>query len=99
MNVLVRVWHSKASKVAMVGLLATTMSACQLGGISGSSTCADYIKASAQDEQELVMTLYHQAHPSEPASSMGAVNAVMNVNYECQQAPSKRVGDLSVFKR
>ena len=61
------------------------------------ASCSDFMKASAQDQIQLVQDLYHNAHPSDSATGMGAANAVMNVNYECGQAPSAKVGDLGDF--
>lgn len=83
--------------VALGTVLAATLAGCQNGGLTSSSTCSDYIKASAQEEMQLVQDLYHQAHAAEPAAGMGAANAVMNVSYECGQSPSQKVGDLGDF--
>jgi hypothetical protein len=81
----------------IAGLL--TLTGCNLAhqGLSASSTCADYLKASASDQVNVVTKLYHDAHPQEPAAGPGAANAVFNVSYECQQQPAVSVGSLGDF--
>ena len=82
-----------------MGLLAVGLSACNVpGSLSESSSCADFNKASADDEQRIVVEMYHKAHPSEPRTGPGAANAVMNVSYECTSSPSRKLGDLGDFK-
>jgi hypothetical protein len=90
-----------AAAVAASLLTAAVLTGCNVhpgGHLSGSSSCADYIKASAQDEARLVEDLYHSSHPSEPAAGPASANAVFNVAYECQQQPDRHVGDLADFR-
>ena len=89
----------RVTMAAGVILAGATMAGCSTsGGLSASSTCGDYLKASAADEQTIVDNLYHKAHPSEPAAGMGAANAVMNVGYECQSRPTTKLGSLGDFQ-
>jgi hypothetical protein len=68
------------------------------GGLSASSTCADFANASADEQMSVVADLYHQAHPNEPKAGPGAANAVLNVSYKCSQTPTLVLGDLSDFR-
>jgi hypothetical protein len=67
-------------------------------GLSASSSCATYLKASESDEVSLVTSLFHKVHPLQPASGPAAANAVFNVGYECQQVPAEAVGNLGDFQ-
>jgi hypothetical protein len=87
------------ARLGLLGLLVLGLAACNVpGSLSASSSCADFNKASADDEQRIVVELYHKAHPSEPKSGPGAANAVMNVSYECNASPTRKLGDLGDFK-
>jgi hypothetical protein len=84
-----------ATAAAALGL---TLAGCALPGqLSASSSCNAFNKASAQAQQNIVVALYHKAHPEEPKLGPGAANAVLNVSYECQSSPTTKLGSLGDF--
>jgi predicted small lipoprotein YifL len=87
------------TRAAMVAATLSSLAACNLpGSLSSSSSCADFNKASAQSEQEIVIKLYHEAHPQDPKTGPAAANAIRNVSYECNSQPSRKLGDLGDFQ-
>jgi hypothetical protein len=90
--------RTRTIAVAAMTAIAVLGTVCTPGGLNASSSCKDYIAADANAQVTLVGNLYHKAHPQEPASGPGAMNAVMNVGYECSQRPDVAVGDLGDFR-
>jgi hypothetical protein len=82
-----------ASSTLLSGCLGTGLA----GGLTANSTCKEYMAADGNAQVALVGNLYHKAHPQEAASGPGAMNAVMNVGYECGQRPDVAVGELGDF--
>jgi hypothetical protein len=50
--------------------------------------------ASREAQADIVERLYRERHPERPANSMALGNALRNIEYMCQQSPSRQIGDI-----
>jgi len=65
-------------------MLALSLAGCGGGGLSGSSTCNDYLSASSQDQQTVVDQLAAKYHKPDFTTPLG----FPEVAYWCSSEPS-----------
>jgi hypothetical protein len=64
------------------------------GGLSGSSTCKDFMNADEQTRQKVINDLYTAAHDPAARSAMGEVNILVNSEYICGGNPDRKLNEL-----
>lgn len=74
--------------VILVAVLALT--ACAPSGLSGSSTCTDFLAASADEQYEIVSTLATQYRKLDYTTPLGRPN----IPYYCSNAPNMKLDAL-----
>lgn len=85
-------WKSLRSGACL--LVAGLAAACLLaacGGLSASSTCRDYLNASASDQSAVLTQLAQQYNRPELVSPLGPPG----VSYECVETPNKTLGQIA----
>lgn len=81
---------TRAVTVVVALATATTVTACAPFGLSGSSTCSDFLKASADAQYDVVSTLAADHHKLDYATPLGRPN----IPYFCSQAPNMTLDAL-----
>lgn len=77
-----------ASITAAISALA--LGACGAGGLSASSTCQDFMNASASDQQQVVDSLAGQYNKPDYSTPLGSPE----VPYYCSANPSVTLGEF-----
>jgi len=70
--------------------LGLAVSSCQTGGLSASSTCKDFLNASASDQQQVVSQLAGQYNKPDFATPLGEPD----VPYYCAGNPNATLGQF-----
>jgi hypothetical protein len=80
--------------VCILGGASLLAMSCAGLGLSAESTCEEFMAASREAQADIVEQLYRERHPERPANSMALGNALRNIEYTCQQSPSRQIGDI-----
>jgi hypothetical protein len=74
-------WAQSAAVAAVLASL--TLTSCGIGGLSGSSTCEDFMNASTDQQDQVVNQLAQKYRKPDMATPLGRPDW----NYECAQHP------------
>ena len=77
-------------RLIAIPLVAAGLAGCSPGGLSGSSTCTDFLQASADAQYQVVSTLAVAHHKPDYATPLGRPN----IPYYCSQAPNMKLDTL-----
>jgi hypothetical protein len=66
------------------------------GGLSASSTCAQFMAAEEAERIQITAQLYESTHVH---SSLGATNALIETEYTCHDEPTTKLGSVPVLSR
>lgn len=83
-------WVRLMSIAASTGIALIGATGCSGGGITATTSCADYLRADSQTRDQAVKTIGLDVG----ARGAGNPMAVLNVDYECGQSPSAAVGKV-----
>jgi hypothetical protein len=70
--------------------LALGVTACKIGGLSGSSTCQDFMNASSDEQYRITTSLAQKYHKPDLATPLGRPE----VPYECANNPKETLDQL-----
>lgn len=74
----------------VLGSLGLAVTSCQGGGLSASSTCKDFLNASASDQQQVVSQLAGRYNKPDFATPLGQPD----VPYYCASNPNVTLGEF-----